>query len=143
MTRFRRLYPWVGAVVALLAVVGIASPAWLDSVGAQVVIPAGFWAGVAFTCYYSLLAPWWRNPFGRMIVQLDLAFVLVTAGPTVQGEFGVTFSSGTEVRLLFAGLVIAAATIISRTGYLGALHGWVPRLPWRHPSPPEDPVAPD
>lgn len=117
-------------VVTLMALLG--SPAWLDQARETVVVPAGFWAAAAFILYYSLLVPWWRNPFGRMIVQMDAAFMLVTAGPTLAAEFGLTFTADGEVRLLFAGLVIAAGTIISRMVYLGALHGWAPRLPWRH-----------
>jgi hypothetical protein len=132
VTRLRTLTPWLGGLIALLIVVLTGTPAWLTALGDDVVIPAGFWAGVAFVAYYTLLAPWWRNPFGRLIVQLDVAFMLVTLEPALQVQFGVTFSSGVEVRILVTALLIAAITIISRIFYLGALHGWLPRLPWQH-----------
>jgi hypothetical protein len=132
VSRLRRLLPWLAALAALLAVTLAGTPAWLTSLGDQVLIPASFWGACVFITFYSVLAPWWLNPFGRMIVQLDLAFALVTLEPALQAEFGVTFSTGTELRLLVAALLLAAFTILSRIWYLGALHEWKLSLPWRH-----------
>jgi hypothetical protein len=134
--RHRAGAAWVLVLAAVVLITVFGHLPWLVRLGDAVVIPAGFWAGAAFILYYTLLAPWWHNPLGRMVVQLDLAVMLVTGGPTFSEEFGVSFSSATEVRLLFSGLILAPVTIISRLLLLGALHDWVPRLPWHHRKPP-------
>jgi hypothetical protein len=38
----------------------------------KVVLIASEAATVAFTVVYSVLAPWWANPIGRTLVQLDI-----------------------------------------------------------------------
>lgn len=38
----------------------------------RIVLIAGELSVVGFVVVYTVLAPWWRNPLGRTIVQLDL-----------------------------------------------------------------------
>jgi hypothetical protein len=131
IARHHTVLIWILAFAALASAMPLLSVSQMQALGDQVVIPAGFWAGAFFIIYYSSLARWWANPVGRMVVQLDFAFMLVTGGTTFAEEFGLVFSSVTEIRILFSGLVVAAFTIISRVFLVGSLNGWRPHLPWR------------
>lgn len=132
--RRTRIAIWTVTIGCLVIASSFSTVPWMKTVGENVLIPLGFWTGIAFIVYYTVLAPWWHTPMGRMIVSFDFAFVLITAGDTLRHEFGISFSDSTAIRILFAGLLIAPAVIISRTLLLGALHGWKPSLPWRHPA---------
>jgi hypothetical protein len=134
----RRKVPWMavrvaGATAVIAAVSAFTPPGWLASFGASIVIPAAFWSAAGFIAYYTLLAPWFRNPVGRMIVFLDFAVMCALFGDILQSEFGVRLTAVVQVRLYAGALLIIPAVVLSRAWLLGRLHGWKPRLPWRHP----------
>lgn len=128
-----------GAAAAITAVAAFTPLYGLTTFGADVVLPAAFWSATAFICYYSLLAPWWANPVGRMIVFLDFAVMCALLGDILQIEFGVHVTTEAQVRLTAGALLVVPAVVLSRAWLLGRIHGWRPRLPWRHPPHPEDP----
>jgi len=108
--------------------------AWVAELPMNVMAPATFWTTVAFICVYSVLAPWWRSPMGRLIVSLDISLAVLLAHDVATAEFGVTFSSDTLLRLQTAALTAAAITVLSRTWLLGRLHGFKISWPWGHPA---------
>lgn len=133
-----RPVPWmavrVSVTAAAIAVVSFFAPVgWLLTVGTDVIIPAAFWSAAAFIVYYSLLAPWWRNPVGHMIVFLDFAIVCALLGDILHLEFGVHLSAAVLMRCAIGGLLIVPVVVLSRMILLGRLNGWKPKLPWRHP----------
>jgi hypothetical protein len=92
-----------------------------------------FWGAVAFIIFYTLLAPWWRNPIGQMLVSLDAGVALALAGEVLQQEFGATIPAEAVLRLTAFALWVVAVTILSRLVLLGHLHSWRMRWPWHHP----------
>lgn len=128
-----------GATAVIVAVAALTPLGGLASFGTDVVIPAAFWSAAAFICYYSLLAPWWRNPVGHMIVFLDFAVMCALFGAVLQIEFGIHVTAAIQVRLAAGALLIIPVVVLSRAWLLGRLNGWKPRLPWRHPPRREDP----
>jgi hypothetical protein len=98
----------------------------------DVVGPATCWLTVAFICVYTILAPWWRSPMGRLVVSLDVALAAVLAHDVAAAEFGVTFSAVTLQRVQTTALIAAAVTVLSRMWLLGRLHGFKVRWPWGH-----------
>jgi hypothetical protein len=135
--RLRVIVLWVAAAMAIVLASVMPSVLGLTTFGQTVLLPAGFWTGVGFIIFYTMLAPWWRTPMGKMIVSFDFAFVLITSGTTFREEFGVSFSNGAAVRILFAALIIAPLVIVSRVILLGELHDWKIVLPWKHDAPEE------
>ena len=47
-----------------------------------------FWLCVLFIMCYSLLAKWWRNPFGRALVVLDAALAIAILPSLLSRYFG-------------------------------------------------------
>jgi hypothetical protein len=129
--RFIRLR-WALLTVAVVVSVWVMPERWVGIIADDWLIPACFWLGIAFIVLYTFLSAWWGNQMGRLIVGLDVALILIVVEPTFQIEFGVHFGTSLELRILFAALIVAPLTILSRTVLLGRLHHWRLELPWRH-----------
>lgn len=130
--RVRPAARWIAAaaVIALLVILAPVTP--LTRYGGDILIRAAFYSALAFVAYYSLLARWWGNPMGRMIVALDLGVALALLPDIVRMDFGVVLSAVVLLRVTAAALTLIPVTILSRMWLLGRLNGWWPRLPWRH-----------
>jgi len=112
--------------------VAVTPLSWLVWLSNNILIRAAFWSAVIFIVYYTSLAPWWRNPVGRMLISLDFAVVAVLFGPILRLDFGVTIPPWLLTRCSAGGLALVPLTIISRTILLGRVHRWLPRQPWKH-----------
>lgn len=127
----------LGIVVALMPVLPV-SVTTMTVAEADYFVPAAFWASLLFPAVYTVLAPWWRNPVGRMLVWLDLLVAGSTFPAMLNSQFGVPLSSGlTKIGAASIGCI--PLIILSRTWLLGRINGWQPRLPWRHPHSGEQP----
>jgi hypothetical protein len=124
---------WVTAVLAAAALAVFLPLGTLVDIADDVLLRGAFYAAVGFIVLYSLLAPWYRSPMGRMIVALDFAIVLTLLPEILLRDFGAALSLQAVTRLTAAGIGIVVVTIVSRAWLLGRLHGWRARLPWRHP----------
>lgn len=120
------------AIIAGVVLIIMLPLTTLVRIGEDYVLPVPFWSAIAFIAYYTLVAPWWHNPMGRMLVALDAGVALALLGDVLEVEFGVTVDTTWLLRLTVAALVIVAVTVLTRIWLLGRLHGWMPRLPWRH-----------
>jgi hypothetical protein len=124
---------WAAGAVAVAAAVAFLPLSSLTSIGDEVLIRASFYGALAFVVAYSLMAPWWRSPMGRMIVALDASVALALLPGVLQLDFGVRLPAWLLTRITAAALTLIPVTILSRMWLLGRLHSWRLRLPWRHP----------
>ncbi len=53
-----------------------------------------FFCSVAYIIGYSILAPWWKNPWGRGMVSFSAASQLLLLPTLLHITFGINFSSG-------------------------------------------------
>lgn len=126
---------WALVLAGAVTFTLLASPALLTTTGDVYLVPGAFWLAVAFCVYYTLLARWWGNPMGRMLVGLDISLAMITFEGAVYEEFGWKPTQDAELRLVAGAVLLAVVVIASRLVLLGALHNWVPRLPWKHRAP--------
>jgi hypothetical protein len=75
---------------------------------AKIEVPAIFWAGIAFVLLYTILAPWWKNSFGRALVAMDLAVSAALFPAVLSTEFGVQMFSAEFI----AWLEVAAFSVV-------------------------------
>jgi hypothetical protein len=122
---------WSAVIIAVLALVSFLPVIPLTEFGDNVLVPVAFWSAVFFCVYYSLLAPWWHNPMGRMLVGLDLGLAAALFGSVLKQEFGVQVGTVISLRVVAAAILLVDIIILSRTLLLGHLHNWVPSFPWR------------
>lgn len=124
---------WAAVVLAAAGLAAFLPLSTLAQIGDDVLIRAAFYSALGFIVLYSLLAPWYRSPMGRMIVALDFAIVLTLLPGILMQDFGADLPVQVTLRLTAAGIGIVVITIISRAWLLGRLHSWQVRLPWKHP----------
>ena len=63
-------------LAGLFLALSFQSAATIGMIGINYLIPVGFWSALLFIARYSMVAPWWKNSMGRMLVALDLAVAL-------------------------------------------------------------------
>lgn len=109
-------------LAGLFLALSFQSAATIGMIGINYLIPVGFWSALLFVARYSMVAPWWKNSMGRMLVALDLAVALALLPSVLSTEFGRPVDSGFALRLVMLDLLIIPATILSRVWLLERLH---------------------
>jgi hypothetical protein len=130
MRALKLLLPAAVVLAGILA--WLLPPAPLMWIADYVLVNASFWGALAFTGFYTLLAPWWRNPMGKLIVAIDCGVVLALMGGVLRQDFHAVIPELTLLRVTAFALALVAGTILSRIWLLGTLHSWKLTIPWRH-----------
>jgi hypothetical protein len=87
------------------------------------VVSSAAWATLVFILLYTWLAPWWRNPFGRMIVFLDAALFFALLPGMLHDDFAVHVTGGFWDWLVVTAVGTIPVVIVYRIRWLWRLQG--------------------
>jgi hypothetical protein len=95
---------------------------------APYVASAAAWAALLFIVAYTWLAPWWKTPFGRMIVFLDVALFAALLPGVVSDDFGVMLKGTFWQWFTLTAVSMVPLVIAFRIKYLWKLQNGASKL---------------